>query len=179
MKIVRVVGCGSIGANLCLNFCKLGLFEEVHVYDDDIVSYTKSPEFPFQQTFVGFPKVEALSLLVQSLRLDSNIKLFIYEKKVLHNLNNSGLIIDCRDNKYPVIRSDIRCSMDNNVLYVDCRDHYDPQGEISEYVEQRDSQFTDFAISIITAFILDHMYEEGKFKMFDLKRMLQSGIDLT
>ena len=179
MNIVRIVGCGTIGSNLCLNFCKLGLFQEIHVYDDAVVNYTETPEFPFLETFLGLPKVEALMILFQSLQFNSSTKFFAYEKKVLRNFRSDGLIIDCRDNKLPKIKSHIRCAIDANVLYVDCRDDYETEDEFTEYVEQRNPQFIDLAVSIITAFMLDELYENKEFKMYDLKRVLYGGIEIT
>jgi hypothetical protein len=171
----HVVGCGTIGSNLVLALCKIGEFSSLHIYDHDVVTYSDIPEFPFQEAVMGLPKVEALSVLVESLELNRKTSLFCHETKVTQNIQDEGIIIDCRDCKELAINADIRLSMDGPVLVVDSRDGSITVDDYNDYVIEKDPRYIELGIAIAANIICREMYTEKQYQVFDLRSILFSA----
>jgi hypothetical protein len=148
----HVVGCGTIGSNLVLALCKIGEFSSLHIYDHDVVTYSDIPEFPFQEAVMGLPKVEALSVLVESLELNRK-----------------------RDCKELAINADIRLSMDGPVLVVDSRDGSITVDDYNDYVIEKDPRYIELGIAIAANIICREMYTEKQYQVFDLRSILFSA----
>lgn len=76
-KIV-VLGAGSLGSFITLNLAKLG-FNDIHVYDYDIVEDYNLPNQFYRTQDIGKPKVEALLGIVRDF---ADVELSIYNQKV-------------------------------------------------------------------------------------------------
>lgn len=75
---IVVLGAGSLGSFIALNLAKLG-FNNIHVYDFDIVEDYNLPNQFFRVQDIGKPKVEALLEIVRDF---SEVELSIYNEKV-------------------------------------------------------------------------------------------------
>lgn len=175
MTTAHVVGCGTIGSNLVLALCKIGGFSSMHIYDHDVVTYSEIPEFPFQEAVMGLPKVEALSVLVESLELNRNTSLFCHETRVTQNIQDKGVIIDCRDCKELPLNADIRLSMDGPVLVIDSRTGSITVDDYNDYVIEKDPLYIELGISIAANYICREMYTAKQYQVYDLRSILLSA----
>jgi hypothetical protein len=175
MNTAHIVGCGTIGSNLALSLFKVSAFECLHIYDHDVVTYTDIPEFPFQETLMGLPKVDAISVLVESLQLDNKIGLFKHEVEVIKDIKDQGLVIDCRDKKDKPIRADVRLSMDGPVLIVDSRVGPVTLDDYNDYVLDKDPLYIELGIAVATNFICRKMYSTESYQVFDLRSILYTA----
>jgi len=175
MDSAHVVGCGTIGSNLVLALCKIGEFSRLHIYDHDVVTYTDKPEFPFQEAVMGLPKVEALSVLIESLELNRKTSLFCHEVQVTQDIKDKGLVIDCRDRKDQAINADIRLSMDGPVLIVDSRAGCISVDDYNDYVIDKDPGYIELGIAIAANIICREMYTSRQYQVYDLRSVLYSA----
>ena len=168
-KKCHVVGCGTIGANLSIRLLHSNLFDEVHIYDDDVVSNHKYI-FPFSKTDYLNKKVLALENLwrikKEKLRLRGieTPELYVYDKKIYKKIRN-GFVIDCRDNKEINIFSDIKLSMDANVLFIDCRRSANKGSDI--YYNRPEACIVGEAIKSVVEFLKDKKYSNKNLYMID------------
>ena len=174
MNVCHIIGCGTIGSNLAFAICKSRMFQEIHVYDDDFVSFSDQPVFPYTSDSMGLPKVSALSLVVELVRGD-NIEFVEHRIRVKNGIIGAQFVIDCRDRKYERVQSDMRLSMDGPVLIIDCRDEYPDIDDYHEYVMDNDYAFIDLGIAIVINYIFRMKYVTKTMTIFNMNRVLQTG----
>jgi len=153
------------------------MFQRIHLYDNDNVTYSETSSFPFQEAYEGVPKVEAIDILLRS--LGCNVNIYKHEQRVTSKFKANGFIIDCRDDKSEKITSNMRVSLDGNALYIDCRKIYSKIVDWDEYTLERNPVYIDLAASLVTTFIAQGLYSQLNYVMYDLKRLFDDYIQIT
>lgn len=79
---LHVIGCGALGSWIAFYLLKMG-FQNVHVYDYDVIEEHNLPNQMFKESDIGKPKVDAMAELYQTFfNEEETPRLRIHNKKV-------------------------------------------------------------------------------------------------
>ena len=165
-----IVGCGTVGATLALQFSKEKLISDLRLYDNDVVSYSgNSSNYPFLKEEAGLPKVQIIEFLCKLLH--KNIRIQAIQKKITSPLSVSNFIIDCRDCKLTDVGANLRISLDGHMLYLDSMHKTNPKNySYHRYVYPRNEIYIKKAIDIVVDYLNNDEYIFHNLKLYNLKQ---------
>jgi len=94
-ETIHIIGCGAIGSNLAVILTRLG-FENLALYDFDIVSEHNLTNQAFGYRDIGKSKIDALAMQLMGINPDCNPK--IYSKGWEPDTPVTGYVFLCVDN---------------------------------------------------------------------------------
>ena len=86
---IQLIGAGSLGSYTALSLVKRG-FEELSVWDDDVVEYHNRRNQMYREEDIGRPKVEALAELIRHL---AGIEITVHNEKAAKDTEFRGIVI--------------------------------------------------------------------------------------
>jgi hypothetical protein len=173
-KIVRIVGCGTVGSNIFFKLWRNKVFRDYHIYDKDVISYGVV-EPPFYTSMAGVEKVVAIADLIESLGILDLGKLVCHHKEIKTDIDKTGIILDCRDDKARPINSHARISLDGSTLIIDTRDDPKVTDDYSEYSVAKDFLYVDLATSIVCNVIDKELLFPNTYYVYNLRAHVQDG----
>lgn len=94
---INVIGCGALGSWIVFFLLKMG-FDQIHVYDFDIIEEHNLPNQMFAEEHIGAHKVSAMQLTYFKYFEDDEDRLFVHNTKITEdNCNLPGLTLCCVD----------------------------------------------------------------------------------
>lgn len=181
---IAVVGVGGVGSWVAYLLSISAKVKMLYLIDPDIVEDHNLTRTPYRMSDVGKPKVLALAEIITE--LDRGVDVVPIQKKSEEvDLQNMGLIIDCRDFVGTDIESQIVAGYDGKSMTV----HFNPTGEKIFSVTNNHGYTVPsyvvppvFLASIIVDYILNPDFSVlgesiTTFKMTDVYKKLL-GVDL-
>jgi molybdopterin/thiamine biosynthesis adenylyltransferase len=97
-KRINIIGCGATGSWLAFFLLKMG-FENIHIYDFDIIEEHNIPNQLFREKDIGKPKVDAFMEIYKESFNDSIDRIKIHNTKITEEnaVMLSGLILNAVD----------------------------------------------------------------------------------
>lgn len=169
----HIVGCGLLGSKISFNILKLGIVENLYVYDYDIVEHTY---FPFCEISIGLPKVEVIDCLATMIGSSTNV-IPIQTQVTNKRKFNDGIVIDCRDNKKFPIFSNIRLSLDGSIFYYDSLTYKKFGESYHEYIYDH-NQFSANLASELAVKLIFHDKIMNKELIFNLEGIVPEVVSL-
>lgn len=170
LQNITVVGCGTIGSNLCIELAK-NKIEHLKIYDSDTISFEVNDCFiPFIKQQSKLYKIDVVKFLV---KLNSNnfTNVSVFNKNINKSLNDESFIIDCRDRKETYINPDLEISLDGSILHLNSVSRFGKKIERSSlYVFEKCEYYLVKSLKIIINYLKNKEYEFKEFRDYDLTK---------
>lgn len=163
---ITVVGCGTVGSNLCIELAK-NKIENLKIYDSDIISNCFIPFIKQQEKLY---KVDVVKFLVKK-NSNNCTNVFVYTKNINEPLHEESFIIDCRDKKESYINPDLEISLDGSMLHLNSTSRFKKKIERSSmYAFEKSEYCLRKSLKVIINYLENKQYEFKEFRDYNLMR---------
>jgi hypothetical protein len=163
---ITVIGCGTVGSNLCIELAK-NKVKDLKIYDFDIIT---SQFYPFTKDQIKIFKVDIVKFLVKK-ESNNSTKVSVFKKNISEPINDNSFIIDCRDKKETYINSNIEISLDGTFLHINSEDKFNKNIKRSVlYNFTKNLYFINKGIKTIIQYLKNHEYKHKEFRIYNLEK---------